>query len=133
MVLAMVRIASLQRLYRGQSAAGTPSNSAITRIGSGTAKSLARSISPRSITSSRSWRDRSRMRGSKLATTRGVNALVMRALSFVWRGGSKKRNHSPGLPRPGACDRSELKVSCSTSARLTPSKSKIIQASNGGM
>ena len=36
------------------------------------------------------------MRGSRFATTRGVNAREIRPRSFVWLGGSKKRNQFGG-------------------------------------
>jgi hypothetical protein len=93
MVAPRLMMASLQRCNRDHSSTGSPSISAITIIGSGTAKSAAMSIVPRAS---------SRMRGSSAATERGVNALPMSARSLVWRGGSMNSSHSKRTPREGA-------------------------------
>ncbi len=118
MVSLSFMIPSLQPLNRGQSSAGMPIISAITIIGRGMAKSSHRSISPRSIVRSTSSRESLWMRGSRSATTRGVNARATRARSLVWRGGSWKRSQSSGWP-PGGAARL-LHVSWSWSARRTP-------------
>ncbi|KFA86748.1 hypothetical protein [Archangium violaceum] len=104
-------------MKRGWSARGTPSISAITLRGSGTEKSSASSISPRErVRSNNSW-DSARMRGSRLATARGVKARMMRARSFVWRGGSMKTSHWDVIADGGAT--TELNASWSWSARFT--------------
>src|SRR5215208_2345357 len=62
------------------SSAGTPSNSAMTIMGSGKAKSSIRSISPLSSTASSSESAIVWMRGRIRSIRRGVNALETRAL-----------------------------------------------------
>src|SRR5687767_7748803 len=89
---------SFHATKRPRSSTGIPSISAITIIGSGTAKSAATSISPRLITRSSNCRDSSRIRGSRFATERGVNPFEINARSFVCRGGSVKIVQSPLHP-----------------------------------
>ena len=69
-------IASDQSLKRSWSAAGTPSISAITVIGSGKAYSAERSISPRGSTASSSSSAIAWIRGRSCSTIFGVNAFV---------------------------------------------------------
>jgi hypothetical protein len=106
---------STQRVNRGQSSAGMPIISEITIIGSGTAKSAARSISPRAATASISRRDSAATRGSSPATIRGVNPREISARWRLCRGGSRNRNHDRGA---FTC---ELNTAGSPSTRRTPS------------
>ena len=62
-------------------------------------------------------RDSSRIRGSRLATTRGVKARDRSARSFVCRGGSWKMSQRRVCPLGGAT--LELNASESLSARFT--------------
>src|SRR6185436_15430126 len=118
---------SLQLRNCAQSEVGMPIMWEMTFMGSGMAYCVARSnwLSLLS-TSSISERERPRMNCSRPPMTRGVKALEMMARSCVWRGGSKKMNQFFGAGTR------EEKVCGSERMRLTLSKSKMPQASNGG-
>src|SRR6267142_6711859 len=108
---------SLQVLNWAQSEPGMPIMWEMTFMGKGMEYWVARSnwSLPCEIASSRSWRERVRMKLSRPEMMRGVNALEMMARSLVWRGGSKKMNQLRGAGTR------EEKFSWSERARLTPS------------
>ena len=72
-----------------RSSGGMPSISAMTITGNGLATASMRSKAAGSSTASRSVVMSSRMWGSRAATARGVKALLTRARSRVWSGGSR--------------------------------------------
>ena len=93
-----------------RSAGGMPSISAMTMTGSGLATARMRSKPDGSSTASSSALISSRMWGSRAATARGVNALLTRARSRVWSGGS--RNSMLGSATVGrlACRRDATRL-----------------------